>query len=289
MQKTTPITDGIYFGEGPRWHDGRLWFSDFYSHAVKSVSEDGDMRTELTLDDQPSGLGWLPDGRLLLVAMKERAVKRLDPQGLVTHADISHLTTHLCNDMVVGPDGTAWVGNFGFDLDATIRARATDVLADPPRANLVRVAPDGAASVAAPDIRFPNGTVITADGGTLILAETLGGCLTAFTINADNSLGGRREWAPVPGTCPDGICLNEHNQVWFANALAPEVVLVAEGGEVIERVETTQNCYACMLGGEDGKTLFAVTAQSSDHENAGGTMTGKIETVRVDAAGAGWP
>ncbi|MFT4613304.1 MAG: sugar lactone lactonase YvrE [Bacteroidia bacterium] len=289
MKKTTPIAEGIYFGEGPRWHNDRLWFSDFYAHAVKSVSESGDLRIELELEDQPSGLGWLPDGRLLLVAMKERAVKRLDPEGLVLHANIEHLTAHLCNDMVVDANGTAWVGNFGFDLDAGLKTRAAEILADPPKANLVRVDADGSACIASPDMAFPNGMVVSPDGTTLIVAETLGGKLTAFTINDDNSLRNRRVWASVEGTCPDGICLNENNQVWFANALAPEVVLVAEGGEIIERVETTQNCYACMLGGEDGKTLFAVTAQASDHNTAGAAATGKIESVRVDAARAGWP
>ncbi len=289
MSDTTTLVDGLYFGESPRWHHGRLWFSDFYAHAVKSINEAGEIRTELELDDQPSGLGWLPDGRLLVVAMKERAVKRLDPTGLVLHADISELTVHLCNDMVVDAQGNAWVGSFGFDLDADLKARGPEVLNDHPVANLVRVDADGSVHLAAQDMHFPNGSVISSDGKTLIVAESLAGCLTAFTINVDNSLMDRRVWAGLEGVVPDGICLNDNNQVWVANAIAPEVLLVAEGGEVIDRVETSQTCYACMLGGRDGKTLFALTAVSSDGEQTSAVTTGKIEIVQVNAARAGWP
>ena len=289
MTDTITLVDGLYFAEGPRWHEGRLWFSDFYAHAVKSIDEAGAIRTELELDDQPSGLGWLPDGRLLVVTMKERAVRRLDPEGLVLHADLSALTAHLCNDMVVDAQGSAWVGNFGFDLDADLKARGLEVLGDHPVTNLARVDADGTVHLAARDMHFPNGSVITADGKTLIVAETLAGCLTAFTINADKSLANRRVWAGLEGVAPDGICLNEDNQVWVANALAPEVILVAEGSEIVQRVVTSQLCYACMLGGEDGKTLFAVTAASSDAETAAASKTGKIETSRVAAARAGRP
>jgi sugar lactone lactonase YvrE len=289
MADTDILAEGLYFGEGPRWHDGRLWFSDFYAHAVKSVDESGEVRTELELEDQPSGLGWLPDGRLLLVAMKERAVKRLDPAGLVLHADISHLTTHLCNDMVVDGQGSAWVGNFGFNLDADLKARGGEVFNDHPVANLVRVDPDGSVHVAAEAMHFPNGSVVTPDGKTLIVAETLAGCLTAFTITVDKSLTDRRVWAAIEGVAPDGICLNDNNQVWVANAVGPEVLLVAEGSKVIERVVTSQPCYACMLGGSEGRTLFAITAASSDHEAAAAAQTGRVEIVQVSKARAGWP
>jgi sugar lactone lactonase YvrE len=289
MTDTAILLDGLHFGEGPRWHEGRLWFSDFYAHAVKSMDELGEVRIELTLDDQPSGIGWLPDGRLLVVAMKERAVKRLDPAGLVLHADISHLTAHLCNDMVVDAGGSAWVGNFGFDLDGELRERGADVISNHPTANLVRIDADGTVCLAAADMHFPNGSVITADGRTLIVAETLASSLTAFTINADKSLSDRRVWATVDNVAPDGICLNEEGHIWVANALAPEVILIAEGGEVIRQIQTSQPCYACMLGGADGKTLFAVTAASSDGVLAAEKKTGKIEAVRVDRSRAGWP
>jgi sugar lactone lactonase YvrE len=289
VSDTRVLAAGLYFGEGPRWHDGRLWFSDFYAHAVKSVDESGTVRTELDLDDQPSGLGWLPDGRLLVVSMKERVVKRLDAGKLVVHADISHLTTFLCNDMVVDARGTAWIGNFGFDLDAELDARGEDVFHNHPVTNLVRVDADGSVHLAAGDMHFPNGSVVTPDGKTLIVAETFASCLTAFTIADDQSLTDRRIWASLPGVAPDGICLNENQQVWVANALGCEVLLVAEGGEIVNRIATSQNCYACMLGGSDGKTLFAVTAASSHGAHAAAETTGKIEVVAVDAAGAGWP
>ena len=288
MSDTDILAGDIYFGEGPRWRDGRLWFSDFYRHAVLSVDTAGTVRTELELDDQPSGLGWLPDGRLLVVAMQERAVRRLEPGGLVLHAELAALSVHLCNDMVVDAQGRAWVGNFGFDLDATLHEGA-EALAGRPRTNLVRVDPDGSVHLAAADMDFPNGSVVSADGNTLVVAETLGGCLTAFDIAPDGALSGRRVWAPLEGVAPDGICLDEDGHIWVANALAPEVLLVAEGGDILRRVATRQNCYACMLGGDDGRTLFAVTARSSDHEQAAAAPTGCIETVRTDAARAGWP
>jgi len=289
MATTETLLEGLYFGEGPRWHDGRLWFSDFYDHAVKSVGLDGEARIELQLDDQPSGLGWLPDGRLLLVSMKARKLLRQDGDKLVEHADLRELTAHLCNDMVVDGTGRAWVGNFGFDLDAELEARGNAVIEDHPTTNLVRVDPDGSVHLAAADMHFPNGTVITPDGATLIVAETLGGCLTAFDISADGSLQNRRVWAPLEGVAADGICLDEAGRVWVANALGAEVLCVAEGGAIEQRIETSQFCYACMLGGDDGRTLFAVTAASSDHRRASEARTGRIETTRVDSARAGWP
>lgn len=290
MADTTTLVEGLHFGEGPRWHEGRLWFSDFYDHAIKSVGTDGDLRTELELDDQPSGLGWLPDGRLLVVAMKARKLMVREASGdLLEYADLGEYTAHLCNDMVVDSLGRAWVGNFGFDLDAELEARGIDVILDHPTTNLVRVDTDGGVAVASPDMHFPNGTVVTPDGATLIVAETLGSCLTAFDIGAGGALENRRIWATMEGVAPDGICLDEKRQVWVANALAPEVICVAEGGAVIQRVETSQFCYACMLGGEDGRTLFAVTAASSDHREASAARTGKIETVQVSTPHAGLP
>jgi sugar lactone lactonase YvrE len=289
MADTSTLIEGLYFGEGPRWHDGRLWFSDFYDHQVKSVDPGGGARVELELDDQPSGLGWMPDGTLLVVAMKARKVMRLENGALVEHADLWDLSEHLCNDMVVDAAGRAYVGNFGFDLDAEFAARGADVILNHPTTNLVRVDPDGSAHVAATDMHFPNGTVITPDGATLIVAESLGACLTAFDIGARGELSNRRIWAPLEGIAPDGICLDEAGHVWVANALGAEAVCVAEGGDIIRRVETSQFCYACMLGGEDGRTLFAVTAATSTHTAAAASRTGKIEICPVDSPGAGLP
>jgi sugar lactone lactonase YvrE len=290
MSKATVLTDGLYFGEGPRWHEGRLWFSDFYANAVKSVGADGVQRIELELDDQPSGLGWLPDGRLLLVSMAAMKLLRQDPDGLVVHADLSEFSAHLCNDMVVDNTGRAWVGNFGFDLDALMEEKGVEgALADHPSTNLVRVDPDGTVHLAASDMHFPNGTVVTPDGRTLIVAETLSMCLTAFDIEADGSLTNRRVWAPVGMRAPDGICLDADGNVWVANAMAPECVLVAPGGEILQAVTTSQLCYACMLGGDDGRTLHMVTAQSSDKGEASAVATGKIEVARVAVARGGCP
>ena len=176
MSRATRIlSDGIYFGEGPRWRDGRLWFSDILAHAVKSVSPDGDLRTEFVIDDQPSGLGWMPDGSMLIVSMTKRHVLRRSTAGVIgVHADLSHIAAFHCNDMVVEPSGGAFVGNFGFDLDHEMTTRGRkQVYADHPTAQLAYVAANGEASVAASEMHFPNGSVITPDGKTLIVAETL--------------------------------------------------------------------------------------------------------------------
>lgn len=285
------LAEGVYFGEAPRWRDGRLWFSDFYAHAVKSVSTAGDLRTEFTLDDQPSGLGWLPDGSMLIVSMTKRQVVRRDKDGTISpYADLSAIAGFHCNDMVVAADGTAYVGNFGFDLDAEMTARGVEsVIAEHPTAKLARIAPGGAVSVAAEDMHFPNGPVITPDGKTLILGETLGGCLTAFDIGADGSLSNRRVWASLWPRVPDGIALDALNRIWVANPIAPECALIAEGGEVVEVIDTGTPCYACMLGGEDGRTLFMMTAETSLAHEARAAPRGKVKVAQVDAPRAGLP
>lgn len=290
MAATRVLTDGLYFGEGPRWHEGRLWFSDFYAQAVMSVDDSGVKRVELELDDQPSGLGWLPDGRLLVVSMAKMAVLRRDADGVKVHADLAPYSAHLCNDMVVDRLGRAWVGNFGFDLDGLIDdVGVEEALANHPTTNLVRVDPDGSAHIAASDMHFPNGSVVTPDGRTLIVAETLAGCLTAFDIAADGGLSNRRVWAQLDSVAPDGICLDESGNVWVANAVAPQCLLVAPGGDILQTVTSSQFCYACMLGGGDGKTLYMVTAESSHKGQVSGKKTGKIETARVDHGRAGYP
>ena len=287
MQQAAVLTGGLYFGEGPRWHGGRLWFSDFYDHAVKSMDASGKIAIEHRLDDQPSGLGWLPDGRLLVVSMREMKVMRLEAGGLVVHAELAGLARHLCNDMVVDRAGRAWVGNFGFDLDAELERRGPEsVVSDHPVTNLVRVDPDGSVHLAAPEMHFPNGSVVTPDGRTLIVAETLGLRLTAFDIGAGGELANRRVWAEVGLRAPDGICLDADGNIWVANALAPECVLFAPGGEVLQVVVTSQNCYACALGGEDGRDLFMLTAASSQSAIASTGRTGRIETTRAGTPGA---
>jgi sugar lactone lactonase YvrE len=290
VAQTQVLTEGLYFGEGPRWHNGRLWFSDFYDRAVKSMDAAGQVATEHRFDDQPSGLGWLPDGSLLVVSMRSLQVLRQVGDEFVVHADLGGFARHMCNDMVVDNAGRAWVGNFGFDLDGELERRGAEaVLADHPATNLVRVDPDGSVHLASPDMHFPNGSVITPDGGTLVVAETLAMRLTAYDIGPDGTLANRRVWADVGQRAPDGICLDADGNIWVANALAPECVLFAPGGEVLQVVTTSQNCYACMLGGEDGRNLYAVTAKGSHHAIASAERTGKIEMVRVQSRGAGRP
>jgi sugar lactone lactonase YvrE len=290
MTQATVLATGLYFGEGPRWHAGRLWFSDFYDHAVKSVDLAGSVRTELTIDDHPSGLGWLPDGRMLVVSMNQRRLLRVDADGVKVHADLAAVAAHRANDMVVDAQGRAYVGNFGFRLDDELKQRGVEsVLADHPTANLARVDPDGSVHVAAPDMHFPNGSVITPDGRTLIVAETLALRLTAFDIGPDGSLSNRRAWAPVGMRAPDGICLDADGHVWIANAIAPECVLFAPGGAIVATVTTDQPCFACMLGGDDGRTLFMMTAPSSVADVVSATRLAHIVTARVQSPGAGRP
>jgi sugar lactone lactonase YvrE len=286
MASARILADGLYFGEGPRWHGGRLWFSDFYDHAVKSVDAAGSIRTELEIDDQPSGLGWLPDGRLLVVAMHRRQLLRVDPDGVKLHADLAGVAAHHANDMVVDREGRAYVGNFGFPLDEALAERGVEgVLADHPTARLARVDPDGRVHVAADGLHFPNGAVITPDGRTLIVAETLALRLTAFDVASDGSLSNRRVWAELGMRAPDGICLDADGYVWVANAIAPECVLVAPGGRVIATVSTSQPSFACALGGAEGRTLFAFTAPTSVAVQASAARRGCIEVAEV-ATGA---
>ena len=294
MSRTvTALAEGIYFGEGPRWHQDRLWFSDFYAHRVYSLGLDGDLTTELELEGQPSGLGWLPDGSLLVVRMELRQVWRRWPDGrFEQHADLADYSAFLCNDMVVDAQGRAYVGNFGFDLDTEMRARgAESVIADHPQTCLALVQADGSVSDAAPGERFsfPNGMVITPDGGTLIVAETFAGRLTALDIGTDGQLSNRRAWAPTWPRVPDGICLDASGAVWIANPLASECALIAPGGEVLEVIETAGlNCYACMLGGPHGRHLFMLVAPGSS-AGAAKAPLGKVLVAEVDVGGAGLP
>ena len=283
-----PFLSGLYFGECPRWHEGRLWYSDFFDHGVFSVSPDGERRREVAFEGEPAGLGWLPDGRLLINSRLDRVIVRREPDGsLVQHGDLKPWATWHANDMVVATSGQAYAGNFGFDLDGLLDGKVDAGVVRP--ASLIRVDPDGTSSEAAADIKFPNGTVITEDGGTLVIAESAGGRLTAFDRRADGSLINRREWAPLPGIAPDGICLCEDNTIWVANAVAAECVRVAEGGEILERVRTVRTCFACMLGDEDRRTLYLVTADESHATKARVVRSGSIEKVRTSVPGAGRP
>ncbi len=283
-----PFLSGLFFGECPRWRDGRLWYSDFFDHAVFSVSPEGGRRTEVAFDGEPAGLGWLPDGRLLINSRLDRAIMRREDDGtLVRHGALTPWATWHANDMVVAANGQAYAGNFGFNLDGLY-----DGTVEPSEistTSLVRVDPDGTSLEAAGDLAFPNGAVITDDGATLIIAESMGRRLSAFDRLGDGTLNGRRVWADLPGIAPDGICLCADGTVWVANAMGSECVRVAEGGDIVERVTTSQGCFACMLGGDDRRTLYLVTAASSDAAKARADRNGALEQVRTSVPGAGLP
>ena len=274
---TTILAEGLDFGEGSRWHDGRLWLSDFWQHHVLSFGPDGDRRVELELDDQPSGLGWLPSGELLVVAMRSKEVRRAD--GSV-HADLSGIATGICNDMVVDGRGNAYVGNFGFDMEAGEAPAAAD---------LALVRPDGSVEVAAEGLKFPNGSAVTPDGSTLVVGESMGGCYTAFTIQEDGSLTDRRTWATTPGRAPDGCALDAEGAIWMADAGGSGCHRIAEGGDVLASVEASQPVFACALGGEDRQTLHLLTAPAFGEAVCKDKGLGRLEVVEVDVPGAGWP
>jgi len=279
-RSTSVLVDGLAFPEGPRWHEGRLWFSDMHAHKVKRVDLDGTCEEVVEVEGRPSGLGWLPDGRLLVVSMTDRRLLRLDGAELVEAADLSALATGNCNDMVVDELGRAYVGNFGFDMEAG---------EDPATADLLLVTPDGDARSVAKELSFPNGAVITPDGSTLIVGETYGQKLTAFEIAEDGALSGRRTWAQLENRLPDGICLDAEDGIWVAAPFSGEVLRVLEGGDVSERIAVSTQAYACMLGGSEGSTLFVCTAETHEPEQCRAKATGRIEQIEVDVPGAGLP
>jgi len=288
-KRTNILMDGLTFGEGPRWHEEKFYFSDFYSHKVFSLDMDGNSEVVVKVPGQPSGLGWMPDGTMLIVSMKDKKLLSFNNNVLSEVADLSNLAGFHCNDMVVDDHGNAYVGNFGFNTYSGEEIKP---------ANLILVRPGEDPCVAADDLLFPNGTVITPDGKTLIIGETYAARLTAFDINEDATLSNRRVWADftldadegnVP--LPDGMCLDVEGAIWVASPSTAEVIRVKEGGEIFDRIPVETNAYACMLGGEDLKTLFICTSNASgvDPESALREKSGKIETVTVEVQGAGKP
>lgn len=274
------LLDGLTFPEAPRWHQGRLWFSDFYNYRVVAVGLDGKAEVMATVEACPSGLGWMPDGTLLVVSMNDKRLLRQVNGKLETHADLAGIAGGPCNDMVVDAKGRAYVGNFGYE-----RFQGAD--AKPAKLGLVQ--PDGAVSVVAEDMLFPNGSVITDDGKTLVVGETMGNRLTAFDIGADGGLSNRRIFAADRTLFPDGICLDAEGAIWVADPRTNRCVQVKQGEGIVETIPLPgRNAYACMLGGDDRRTLFICTAPGSGPTRAGAT-DGKIETIRVAVPGAGRP
>lgn len=280
-RKLDTILDGLAFGEGPRWRDGELYLSDMHAHEIVAVTPSGTRRTVQSFDGPVSGLGWLPDGRMLVVSMADQRVLRQESGGFVPHGDLSGIATGLANDMVVTSAGQAFVGNFGFTLHPP---------SEPKAATLARVDADGSAHAAAGELMFPNGMVITPDNRTLIVGESWGRRLTAFDLVADGTLTNRRVWAAMPEKAlPDGICLDAEGAIWVASPSSSEVLRIREGGEVTERIATEQQAIACMLGGSDRKTLFVLTSESTDPEVCARTRSSRVQAVAVDVAGAGLP
>jgi sugar lactone lactonase YvrE len=276
------VMEGLSFGEAPRWRPEGLYFVDIYLHQIGLLRANGTCEVVATLQGPVSGLGWLPDGRLLVVAMREKQVMRLEANGqIVVHADLSSIATGLANDMVVAGDGTAFVGNFGFSLHPPSPFRP---------AALARISPDGIATAAAGDLCFPNGMVITPDAGTIVVAESAAKRLLAFDLSPSFELSNRRTWAELSdGAFPDGICLDEEGAIWVASPSTSEVLRVMEGGRVVHRIATGQQAIACMLGGDTRQTLFVLTAESREPSFCSQIHTARIQAVEVSVAGCGWP
>jgi len=270
------LLDGRAFLEGPRWHDGALWVSDMHGHEVLRVESDGTCSVVIALDDAPSGLGWLPDGRMLIVSMGARRVLRLDGGAVVEHADCTGFAPHEINDMVVDRHGHAFVSQFGYDHHAGEKLR---------RAPVLRVDPDGSVAQATDALRMANGMVITADGRTLVVAESAGRRLLGYDLADDGTLSNERVWADLPeGDYPDGICIDAQDAVWIAGPASDRFVRVREGGEVTDVVEVPgRHAIACALGGGDGHTLFCCTSPTHGQpDESRATRGAKVETTRVE-------
>ena len=284
------LLEGLLFAESPRWHDGKLWFSDMHAHKVRTVDMEGNSEVVVELDnDRPSGLGWLDDGSLLIVSMYRKALMRYDSQGLRLHADLSELTGSFNNDMVVDAKGRAYVGARGIKPDGT-----------PVRwGRVIMVTPDGEARSAAEDLHGPNGTVIFPDGKTLVVAETAGHRLTAFDIEADGSLTKRRTFAELGESYADGICLDAEGGIWIGSPGTMECLRIVEGGAVTHRLShNDKKPVACMLGGDDRRTLLLVSTKfeiehltelTRREDDKNSRSQSWIETIPVDVPGAGLP
>ena len=280
MRNLKVLADKIAFPEGPRWHDGKLYFSDMHAHKVMTADMNGKTETICEVPNRPSGLGWLPDGTLLIVSMTDRKLMRLERGALKLHADLGQLAAFDCNDMVVDKQGRAYVGNFGYDLHNNAAQKEAD---------LIMVTPEGKASVVASGLQFPNGTVITRDGKTLIVGESMGRRLSAFDIAPDGTLSNRRLWADIAPALPDGICLDAEGAIWSSSPFTNETIRVFEGGRVAERIKTDQMSIACALGGADGKTLFLLTAPTVDPVQCAANPSSRIEITQVDVGSGGSP
>ncbi|WP_215453887.1 SMP-30/gluconolactonase/LRE family protein [Streptomyces sp. ATCC 21386] len=323
MKRTAVVAlSGLGVPESLRWHEGALWFSDLAHGSVHRWDGSGEPETVLKVPGRAGGLGWLPDGRLLVVSMDGGCVYRMEADGeLVEHADLRHIVGGPVNDMLVDPQGRAYVGNFGFDYHAFTRKHPNSLLyapPGPPRTPVACLAPDGSLIGLTEPLLFPNGMLLTADGKAVMVAETLAMRLIRLPVDADGTLAGPQPWAalisPVlwgllnhpglPGritrrisalldrpavakrsaspVAPDGIAWDADGEtIWVANALRGECVRVAEGGRVLDRVATSRQTLSCLVAGHDGRTLFAATVPTDDPVRAAALGGGRIEMARL--------
>ncbi len=281
MPELPILMSGLMFPESPRWHDGRLWLADWGAQELVAVDLEGRSEVIVNVPSFPFSIDWLPDGRLLIVSASDRQLLRRERDGsLVTHADLTGLGAHPWNEIVVDGRGNAYINNIGFDFPDGEFAPGIVAL----------VTPDGSVRQVADGVGFPNGMVVTPDNATLIVAESYGSRLTAFDITPDGSLANRRVWADLDGGAPDGICLDAAGAIWYGDVPNRRCVRVREGGEVLQTIELDRGCFACMLGGEDGQTLFLIANEWSGPKGmADGGATGQVLATHAPAPGAGWP
>jgi sugar lactone lactonase YvrE len=269
----TPLANGFCFGEGPRWFEGLLWFSDMLGEAVHTVNLNGDMTTLSLAGHAPSGLGFRPDGSLLIASTENRQVLRYDGEAVATVADLSGTVPANLGDMVIDDLGRAYVGSQAFEGGV-----------------IVRVDPDETSTVVADDLDFPNGMVITPDRKTLIVAESIGRRLTAFTIQADGSLSDRRVFADGLDGPPDGIALDAEGGIWASMTLANQFERIVEGGTVTDRIDMgDRTAIACALGGPERRTLFLLSSTDAYPKRLVGTQLSRLDAMTVDIPGAGLP
>lgn len=281
VPEPTVLMTGIAFGESPRWHDGRLWFTDWAAQEVIALGLDGSHEVVLEIASFPFCIDFLPDGRLLVVSAADQRVFRREPDGaLVTHADLAATGEAFpWNDIAVDGRGNAYVNNIGYDFGGD----------DPGLGTIYLVTPDGAVSRVAEGLSFPNGMVVTPDGATLIVGESHANRLTAFDVADDGTLANRRVWADVGDDAPDGICLDVAGAVWYGDVGHGHCRRVAEGGEILQTIEFDRGCFACALGGPGGTTLFMV-GQAWDPTSMGDDeRTGQVVAIEVGIPGVDRP
>ena len=280
LTEPTVVLADLVFPESPRWHDGRLWVSDWGAHEVIAVDANGRADVVARVESFPMCIDHLPDGRLLVVSSGDRRLLRQEADGtLAVHAELSELADHPWNDIVVDGRGNAYINTIGFDFPGGEFAPGSVAL----------VTTDGASSLVAEGLAFPNGMAVTPDNGTLIVAESYGQKLSAFDIAADGSLTNGRTWAAVDDH-PDGICLDAEGAVWYGDVGTSRCVRVREGGEVLQVIELDRGCFACVLGGRDRQTLFmAVNEWHGPEAMTAGQRMGQVLAVQAPAPAAGWP